>query len=105
MLMAQAFGDAFFADHHELRFGGVKHVERRFALVGGAGNGCRADEHELAQQALVFNDADVLFDDRPARQPLGERREISDAADRLDFLILGQFVGQGDEVDGVSVAA
>ena len=93
-------GDALFADFKQLRLGSAEHLERGLALVGGAGNGRRADEHELAQQALVFDDADVLFNDRAARQTLGERREISHAAHGLDFLVAGQLVGQGDDVHG-----
>ena len=56
--------------------------------------------HQPPQQALVLDDPDVLFDDRPARQALGERRQVGHAAHRLDFLVAGQLVGQGDDVDG-----
>jgi hypothetical protein len=58
-----------------------EHPDGVFALVGGAGDGRGADKHELAQQALVLDDADVLFDDRAARQTLGERGQVGHAAD------------------------
>ena len=62
----EAADNALFADFEQLRLGCVEHFEGGLALVGGAGNGGRADEHELAQQALVLDDADVVFDDGPA---------------------------------------
>ena len=80
--------------------GGVEDFKSRLALVGCAGDGGRADEHELAQQALVFDDANVVFDDGPHRQTLGEGREVGHAADGFDLLGTRQFVGQGNDVDG-----
>jgi hypothetical protein len=59
-------------DLHQPGFGVAEDVKGRFTLVGGARNGHGTDAHELAQQALVLDDADVLFDDRPARQPFSE---------------------------------
>ncbi len=96
----KAVGEALLADLHQLRFGGAEDFKRGFALVGGAGDGHGADAHQLAQQALVLDDADVLLDDRAARQTLSERGQISYAADGLDLLVAGQLVGQGDDVDG-----
>ena len=83
----KAVDDALFADFEQLRLGRAEHLERGLALVRGAGDGRGADAHELAQQALVLDDADVLFDDRPARQTLGERRQVGHAADGLDLLV------------------
>ena len=84
--------EARFAHLEQLRFGRVENADGIFALVGGASDGCRTDAHEPAQQALVLDDADVLFNDRPARQALSERSQISDAAYRLNLLIARQFV-------------
>jgi len=95
----EALPDALLADLEQVGLGRADHLEGGFTLVGRARDGRRADGHELAQQALVLDDADVLFDHRPARQALGERREIRDAADRLDLLEARQLVGQGDDVD------
>ena len=96
----EALREALLADLQQLRLGGVEDIEGGLALVGGAGDGRRADAHELAQQALVLDDADVLFDDRAARQTLGERGQIGHAADGLDLFVAGQLVGQRDDVDG-----
>ena len=43
------------------------------------------DAHELPQQALVLDDADVALDVGVARDALGEEREISRAADRIEL--------------------
>ena len=96
----QAVGDAFFADFEQLRLGGAEHLKGRLALVRGAGDGRRADAHQPAQQALVLDDADVFLDDRPARQTLSQRGQVSHAAYRFDLLVAGQLVGQGDDVHG-----
>ncbi len=68
----EALRDASFGDLHQLGFGVTEDVKGGFALVGGPRNGHGADAHELAQQALVLDDADVLFDDRPARQTFSQ---------------------------------
>jgi len=65
----EAVGEALLSDLHQLRLGGAQDLERGFALVGGAGNGHGADAHQLAQQALVLDDADVLLDDRRRGKP------------------------------------
>ncbi len=96
----QALRQPLLADLKQLRLGDVQHSDRVLALVGGAGNGRRADQHQLAQQALVLDDPDVLFDHRPARQTLGQRRQVGHAAHRLHLLVAGQLVGQRDDVHG-----
>ncbi len=93
----EAMGDALFADLHQLGLGHAEHVEGSLALVGGASNGRGADGHESTQEALVLDDLDVFFNDRPARQTLGERGQVGDTADGLNLFIAGQFVGQGDD--------
>ena len=98
----QALREAGFADFEQLRFGCVENADGVFALVGGPGDGGRADAHEAAQHALVFDDADVVFNDGAARQTLGERGEVGHSADGLDLLVAGQLVGQGDDVDGAA---
>ncbi len=98
----QALGEAGFADFEQLRFGCVENADGVFALVGGPGDGGRADAHEAAQHALVFDDADVVFDDRAARQTLGERGEVGHSADGLDFFVACEFVRQGDDVDSAA---
>ncbi len=95
----KARGDALIADFKQSRLGGAQHLESGLALVGGAGDGLRADEHEPAQQALVLDDPDVFLDHRTARQAFSQRREIRHAAHRFDLLELGQLVGEGDDVD------
>ena len=65
-------GNALFAHLKQLRLGGAEHLQGRLALVGGAGNGHRADAHQPPQQAFVFDDPDVLLDHWPARQSLGQ---------------------------------
>ena len=88
------------ADLQQLRLGDADHLERGFALVGGARDGRRADGHEPAQQALVLDDPDVFLNDRPARQALGERRQVRHPAHRLNFLVAGQLMRQRHDVDG-----
>src|SRR5262249_30880036 len=43
-------------------------------------------------------DADILCNARPSRQSIGERRDIGDAADRLNLFFLREFFGEGDDV-------
>ena len=69
-------------------------------LIGGLGDGGRTDAHEAAELGLVFDDADVVFDDGAARQALGEGGEIGDAADGLGLLEARERVGEGNDVDG-----
>ena len=98
----QALGEAGFAHFEQLRLGLIEDADGVLALVGGLGDGGRADAHEPAQQALVLDDADVVLDDRPAGQTLSERGQIGHAADGLDLLVAGQLVGEGDDVDGAA---
>ncbi len=54
--------DAVLGDFEEPGFGGVEDLEGVVGLVGGLGDGLGADNDELAQEGLVFNDPDVFFD-------------------------------------------
>ena len=69
-------------------------------LIGGLGNGGRTDAHEAAELGLIFDDADVVFDDGAARQAFSEGGEIGDAADGLGLFEAGKRVGEGNDVDG-----
>ena len=94
--------DAFFGDLHELLLGGVEDVEGVFALVGGAGHGGLADGHDLAEEALVLDDADVLFDVEAMRKIFGEREEVGPVADGLELFTLVELFDDGDEIDGAA---
>ena len=85
---------------HQAGFRRSQHLQRRLALVRRPRNRLRADQHEPPQQALVLDDADVFFDDRPPRQTLSERGQIGNSAYRFDLLEARQFVGQRYNVDG-----
>src|SRR5262249_35228410 len=58
---------------------------------------------QAAQQRLLLHDAYVLFDGRRVRHADDQLRQISDAANRLEFLLLDQRLGEGDRVDRLSV--
>ncbi len=92
-------GQALLADFQQLRLGSADHLQRRLALVRCPRNGRRADPHQPAQQALVLDDLDVLFDHRPARQALSQGRQVGHPAHRLHFLVAGQFIGQRHNID------
>ena len=98
----QTLGEAGFAHFEQLRLGLIENADGILALVSGLGDRGRADAHEAAQHALVFDDADVIFNDRTAGQTLSERSQIGYASDGLDFLIAGKLIGDGDDVDGAA---
>ena len=94
--------DALFGDLHELLLGGVENVEGIFALIGGARHGGLADAHDLAEEALVLDDADVLFDVEAMRQIFGEREEVGAIADGLELFAAVELFDDGDEIDGAA---
>ncbi len=96
----QPLRDALLAHLQQLVLGHVQHFESRLALVGRTRNRRRTDRHQLPQQALVLDDPDVVFNDRPQRQTLGQRRQVSHAAHRLDLLVARQLVRQRHNVHG-----
>ncbi len=98
----KAAGNAALRHFHQRGLGRVQDLERPFALVGSAGNRVRADAHQLPQQRLVLDDADILFNRYAARQTLSERREIRHAADRFNLFAACQFVRERNDVNGAS---
>ena len=75
-------------DLGELGFDVVEDGGRVLGLIGRGGHALVEDAEELAQQALVLDDADVGLDVRVARDALGEEREVGRAADGVEFLAL-----------------
>lgn len=73
-----------------------------FGPVGGARHGCLADGHHLPQQALVLDDADVLFDVELVRQALSEREKVGLLADGVQLLAAIELLNHGDKVDGAA---
>ena len=57
---------------------------------------------KLPHQALVADDADVAFDAEFARKSFAEGSEVGEAADGIQFFLLAQMVGDGDDVDTVA---
>src|SRR6202041_3513461 len=82
----KALRNALLGYFEQPAFSLVQHADGRLALVGGTGDGHRADAHQLAQQALVLDDPDVLFNHRLARQALRQGRKVGHSPHRLDFL-------------------
>lgn len=61
------------------------------------------DRHQLAQQALVLDDADVAFDVEVPRNSLAQVCEIGGAADRIQFLAAVQFSSDRCVIDPVTL--
>ena len=57
---------------------------------------------QLAQQALVLDDADVGLDVGVARDAFGEEREIGRAADGVELLASAERFNDGDVIDSVA---
>ncbi len=85
---------------HQSRFNFADHVDDRVGLIGRLGNGQRADGHEPARQALFLDDANILFDDRTARQSFRQAGQVGHAADGVPLLVAVQFGGQRHNVHG-----
>ena len=73
-----------------------------FGLIGGGDHAVVEDAEELAEEALVLDDADVGLDVGVAGDALGEKGEVGGAADGVDLAALLKGVHDGDEVDGVA---
>ncbi len=88
----------------ELGFDVVEDRGCVLGLVGGGGHALVEDAEELAEQALVLDDADVGLDVGVARDAFGEVREVCGAADGVELLAAVERVHDGDGVDGVADA-
>lgn len=53
----------------------------------------------MAEEALVFDDADVLFEVALVRQALGEREEVGLLADGVQLLTPIELLDDGGQVD------
>ena len=96
----ESLGDAALGDFEQRGFGGVQDFEGIFALIGAAGLRGGADAHQLAQDGLVFDDADVIFNAEAARKIFCERKDVGAIADRFQFLAAVELLAQSDDVDG-----
>ena len=62
---------------------------------GGIGNADQA-----AQDGLVADDSDVVFDGRTVGHAVEQAGDVADIADSLQIFLLFQFFDQRDDVDG-----
>ena len=81
----------------------VENLGGVLGLVGGGHHSFVEDAEQLAEQALVLDDADVGLDVGITRDALGEEGEVGGAADGVELAALGERVHDGDEIDGVAL--
>ncbi len=96
----KAPAQALVGDLEDGRFGRIDDLFRRLSLLQRAGNGAVRGIDEPAQQRFVAHHADVVLDRRPARHAVGQRSQVGDPADRLQFLVAAEFFLQRNDVDG-----
>ncbi len=70
-----------------------------FALVRGPRRSFAEDRHQLPQQALVLDDADVALDVQVLRNSLAQEREVSRTAYRVQLLPLRERIHDRQVVD------
>src|SRR6185437_950824 len=97
----EAAADAFFRELEDLRFNIVEYVFGRIALLRCASNGRGGCVDQAAKQRLVSDNLDVVLNARPVRYAIEKAGNVGHAADRLEFRVTAEFLGQRDQVDGM----
>src|SRR5215469_11923852 len=87
----KALADPVFRNLKNRRLGGVNDFLCRFCLLSRTRHSVAAGMDQRPEQRFIANDANVLRDARPSRESVGERGNVCDTADRLDFLLLRKF--------------
>ena len=96
----KAFSDALFGELKDSGFGFVKDFIGGVFLRGRFSNRRVRNVDESAQNGFVADDLDVVFDRRPVGHAVEQAGNVTDVADRLQFLAAFEFFDERDDVDG-----